>query len=139
MEEEEGSEVEVKIWRVSRRAGREIWKVGGEEGEGVGSVSLMLSLSLSGLGLRLEASLYVYVVNRLFDRNTNAGFVRDRGGGISEEGADLPSITLVSSALNRRPSGEIRTVTLFENAIHLNKRYNWRADEEVALHRGASA
>ena len=42
-------------------------------------------------------------------------------------------MTLVSSVLNRRPSGDTRTWVLPEKAMHLIRRYSCRADDETAL------
>jgi len=47
----------------------------------------------------------------------------------------LPSITLVSWALNRNPSGDNRTWVLEANAMHLNSRVKSRAAGDTALNR----
>ena len=47
----------------------------------------------------------------------------------------LPSITLVSWALNRNPSGDNRTWVLEANAMHLSRRVKSRAAGETALKR----
>lgn len=51
-------------------------------------------------------------------------------------GKRLPSITLVSWALNRSPSGDKRTWVLEANAMHLNRSVKSRAAGETALNRG---